>query len=359
MKKLLTLVLGLFMMLSLASCGDSEQKVTIKNDKGENVEVVLNKTDDEKVVRQALTYAAQADYEEVKALHVDLNGNVKLTLNDKEGFEAEASLVLAADPTNEVVYGEAKGSFSGAFMSGPVDAQVLEKHTVSGSAHLAYNNKDPKDELYVYAGVSAKVDEEALDKKVKIAPQEISEMISQMMPSIPGIPSAPVQAKLAAPALPGLLQGEITEEDVNLVLAQLKAMFPNSKLEISYVSGEKFTLTYNLSMKDAIKSLDQVNGTEFSKELTNDFTVKLNVDFELKSGRFAGINFEVQNSFFVKLMGYTKEDITEKSDFHLKLSFNASYDSKEVKTLTAEEKAQYELYSFKNPTPEPEPAPAV
>ena len=344
MKKLLSLLLILFMSFSLASCGDEgSQRVTIKNDKGEDVEVVLNATDNEEVVKHAMSYVTQANYEDVKALNLNLSAEGKAIFNDKESLSGKLTANIGADTEKKALYATAGLDFSGTMDTSDTEEEKLETHTVKGDAHLAYAMGDSLlPDMNIYAGVNAKVDADSIDKKVKLDLAELSQLIGGLLPD--NMPSSPVRTA----ALPELPEIQLpTAEDITKALEKLKTLLPKSKLEISYVSGEKFTMTFNLSMKDALKKFDEINGTKFEAELNNDFTVALNADFELKTGRFGGINLEVNNSFLLKLAGIA--DVTADTKLNLKLALAMSYGETPVKVLTAEEKALYEALDLNAP----------
>ena len=103
MKKMLVIVSFLFITFSLTSCKNDEQTVYITDENGEQVKVVLTPTEEREVVKNAVLYASQADYEEVKGLDASIYANANFKgKNEKEtaDFGVEGKFLASEEGAN-------------------------------------------------------------------------------------------------------------------------------------------------------------------------------------------------------------------------------------------------------------------
>lgn len=340
MKKIILLILGFFFALGLTSC-DSEQSVSILDENGEEVQVQISKTDDEEVVKNALTYVSQASYGQIEGLQV--KSNIELGMAAKlDSNSAKLQLNLTSD-----------AKFSNQGLSAGLDLKFVTEEVEDGEkstdsqeigAKLYY---DVADEKNLYAAIKTP-DTENKEMKVKV---DLEEVLGYLMGMIPGGDVSPL-AMLSSSELPGDLEDVLEDFDFEEFFAELnpeqimvaiESTLPNSKLEISQVNSQLFTLRFKLSANDILSVVAGTTGGDSSVSFEKDFFVNLDFSFGTATGKFAKFAFEFKDVNAIKsiIALEDKESAEFIKEFNLKLAFEVTYNPEKVDKLSTVQKLEY------------------
>lgn len=317
MKKVLGLFLTLILMFSLASCKNSG-KVTIIDENGNEVEVEIKQSKEKEDVVNAMTYASQADYEEIKSLEIaaSVAASLSFTAEANDGSTTETvansatvsgSAKVAANMTDFY----ANGSLS---VKALTDGETVADSQIAGNAYYTSND------------TLAYVDYTVTDNN-----QSHSEKVAVLVNDVVG--SLPVQMAANPNPMP-------TEVSPELLYEAFYQFMVNSSIEISEVEDGRYTLTFHLSAYDIAKV---ANLTDSSMTLERDFTIDVNMIFDLKTGFIAEINTKTTNANAIYLLvdeTVALGDVELSAEAKLSFKFNENV---EVKTLTDDEKAEYKL----------------
>lgn len=317
MKKILAVFLLIFTGLCLSSCKSDEQKVTITNDDGEQVEVLITPSEDREVVKNALTYASQANYEEIEGISVSVSSSLDMIYNEvnKANFSASASAV-----GNQEVF---NGKFN---YNASTTGELFGEMNLNMDSSFNYDLADN----YIYMDAKTEIDGQVEQEKIKVLASAILE--GALGPSSP----APV-AKMADGGFNGSFDFDGSFDlDINQTIDLFYVMMPKSSLEVVAVDNKLYTVRFNLSMEDILKIVDSTGQTN----LERDFFITLDVSFNVEDGYFAGLNLTVDNGFLISLL--TEEEVDEaKAKFTFNLNISAEYGKVEVVRLSDAEKADY------------------
>lgn len=329
MKKIFFLFSMLLLTFTLASCSESEQKIKVIDENGEEVEVVLTPTDDDDVVKSALLYASQAQYEDVQGLDLEINASVALTVDEskslngavvgkflvsEEGFNLDGSLNYAINGVEET-----DGS--------------IQNHSANGSLKGYYDVTDP----YVYVALNSNIDGVVENIKVKDLLENLLGQLNQGLPSSPAVPT------MAYESIPGL--GSTSDILANLDIPQLlylyKLMMPNSSIAISSVDKSEFVIKAGVSVNDILKV---VNGNNMYK-LTKDVVVNIEVAFGIADGRFLRLSIASSDAGLLEIFNLLSSSDNavdfSQATLDLSLTMQIGYEAVTLEKLTAEEKALY------------------
>lgn len=312
MKKILTFMLLFCMSFSLASCNDDEQKVTVTNDKGEKVEVVLTPTEDKETVKNAVLYASQANYDAIDGMSVTASGNVEMVFNETHSLAFSGSLGLTG--TNEGFNGNVDFK---ANVKGVESEEGLKNESLGLNGNLYFEKDDP----YIYLDGKVEQNGTSENQKGKLS-------IEEFVSGIIGIPSSPAPQKAAS-------NGSTTVA-VDQMLEMLYTFMPNSSLVISEVNKELYVLKLDLSLKDFFS----ISGLSSEITIEKDILFTINLAFNISNGYLREVAFENSNKLFLKYVDSEMYD-ENSAKFNASLKLELNYGKQEFKKLTAEEKALY------------------
>lgn len=316
MKKMLVIVSFLFITFSLTSCKNDEQTVYITDENGEQVKVVLTPTEEREVVKNAVLYASQADYEEVKGLDASIYANANFKgKNEKEtaDFGVEGKFLASEEGANASFKAEYK-----------ITSEQEEANTEGMVSALAYYEANDE---FLYTSVEYP-GEDGTNVKEKY-----KYIIDNLMNDAEGVlpPTGFTMSSLASP-IPGYTG------DISQMVEIYYVFMPNSNLVISHVDNHKFTLQFQLSMKDFLKITNQ----ESQFNLQNDFKLNLDLSFSIDDGRFVGFNFKTSDLAILQL---TDKDssMLEVASYNFEVGLEVSYKEVTITKLSDTEKEDYIL----------------
>lgn len=309
-KKIIFVVFMVLIVVGLMSCSNSAT-VTIIDENGEELDVVLSQTDDKEVVKQALIYASQANYEETEGIVV--KGNIKGKLLFGEiGLEN-------LDATLEILSNETQMSLDFDFLMA-----LAEKATNGDDGKEEYTldtniYSDLSVDNYLYIDNIPRVNGVNMGRtRIYI---DMQDLLTQFIPTSP----------LALQSVANLNLSEELDELFLLVESSL----PNSKIEISKVNSKNFVVSMNVSLKDILElsgenNIDGVRGIK----------IQLDLVFNVKNGFFKELNIKIPNFSYT----YNEGNESLKYEGMLDGSLKVSYQKCNPKTLTEEQKELFSPY---------------
>ena len=318
MKKIMMFFMSLFLMISLSSCG-GKQTVTIIDDNGMEKEVVIENSEDPEVIYNALTYAANPKFDDVKGISLKSSLNFKLRTNDENDFSIGYEGQIELD-TEEKIYASLfinqKGKMEG----------------IESSLKLSTDLYKDNDSA-IYLDYELKEDENQSSKKIKITEDTIKSLIELIIGNIE------LPTTLAATNMPDTNY----VEEFKLAYNEFKEKFVNSSLKVDGVGSNSMTIKMNLSLKDIIRVVNEENNLNITMP-TGDAFIKISYKLDSKNARPLALNLVIGGNDFTKaLKEITNDNSTiDNPSISLELKLEANYSNKsKVKTLSAKDKEAY------------------
>lgn len=326
-KYLLLALGGATLAMSLASCGGATKEIEIVNPDGSKEKLELTATDNEEVVRKALTYVGQADYD-VMGIGVKINYSNDIYLdennNDKTTLNTEIALKQEGDDNNPLIFMSGKvSSFSNSKSESSVGAGDATTQNISVNANI-YSELSEQSP-YIYLDQESSYNGEKDSGKTKML---VSDLLGSTI--LPQPASSNVKLVAAAPELP-----QFGSNLYDIILQQLFA----KKIEISNVKKNSFVISISLSLNDLLTK----NG---GFGLIEDLIFAVDFEFNTKTGRLLNAGVYINDTILL-IVAYggdvNNNTVVINDDSYAKLSckLEVSYEKTSVKKLSDKEKAEY------------------
>lgn len=302
-KKIVASILLGVSFFSLTACGD-KQSVYIINEAGEKEKVSISVTDDTKVVSNALTYVAQNNYDNADKLGFDIDCNLDIQSLDVPENKSTDDFTLA------FLYDKSQG----------LNLEIQESTTLSkGDQQIASTISSKTyyeiNQSYVYNHSQVEINEEKAETKVKL---KVEDYFADLLPGLT-IPSLDIEEKF----------------DVFDFYKDFYGLFPKSKMVISEVNKDKFTLQFQINSDDFLHLFGYYDS--YNKDVFINFDVNVSLEDGSIINAQSNANFTTKLDYFAQIV---YEDL--EIDFALDLVVNK--EDFQLEILSESEKATYEEF---------------
>ncbi|MDE6408038.1 MAG: hypothetical protein K2K50_05480, partial [Anaeroplasmataceae bacterium] len=334
MKKIIFCLSVLLGLVSLTACEETTS-ITYVDSNGEEQTLKVTATEDKETIQTVMDFASKANYDEIDSFTlketISVSANFSNDFTGLLGWESKAKLLGSADMTLSASKKEGLDLSASGQLS-------IGKEISSFSVDALYEGeleKMPTSKEYLYLDASYASDSSREVIKRAIHPMTLideleDEIFSKFFPT--NIPSI------------GDGMGSMTVEE-------FYKTFENSKLVISGVKNGVIYLEVTLALKDVLKQID-VDKAELNTLLSKiSFTCTYGI--EASTGRFCEFGFvfdnaEAINALVLNYIGNIfatapSSELTLVESFLLESKLAIKYNKATIRTLSASEKAKYEV----------------
>lgn len=307
-------------VLGLSSCDEEGQKIQYTDATGNVQEIMVEKTDDPKVVEGVFQFMEQANYKDLPSVSTSLDIKVKMENTTKATFSFDLGAKLSLHKEQGIA-----GSF-----------QLSSSNEELMKYELLYNGslttEMPEGDIYL----TKKEDKE--EEKVKIpASLVIEEIMDEIGDKIEDI----------VPELPNI------DQDTSFTLEDFYKNFTSSKIEISEVTSNSIQIRMGIVLEDIIKqSISKEEYEQIKQMLKIDFMQELVFLFEIdsltgfiKQFSFTFENVDLINALLMFVNTETTETLELLKEFKLEMHWKFAYKDVVIPQLTDAEKALYNDFS--------------
>ncbi|MDE7385459.1 MAG: hypothetical protein K2M84_06845 [Anaeroplasmataceae bacterium] len=339
MKKIILVLCALLGLVSLTAC-DGETSITYVDNNGEEQVLKVTATNDKETIQTVMDFASKANYDDIESFtvkeSVSLNGSFSEETKDILGYDTKiklsgsADMTLKASKTDGLDFSASGKVALGKELQGSIKIDALyegnlEKMTTS------------EEYLYLNASYDVKALGESSKSDIKLAGQpevfigQVEDELDKLFPT--NIPS-------------------IGDDFGSMSVDEFYEAFENSELTISSVKNGIIYLEVNMALKDVIKDID-VDLTELPLFLLNsDFAFTFGI--EASTGRFREFSYKFDDVNLINTVistllsgeifaadSFASMKFVE--SFLLENKLTIEYNKAKIRTLSATEKAKYEV----------------
>ena len=361
MKKIIG-VLGIILgVLTLTACQEQDQAfISYVDADGNEKEVVVSVTDDKEIVQSVFEYAATTQYEDLTKLSIQNTLKMNATFSEvvSESLKLESETVSASLDTKWNMDQQVGLNF---YTSG--EFKMDENHSAMGNLSVIYNGalEDLGTQgaylyTYAYGKLNSTTEMDLFEKRFAIDSSEIFDVpneedidLEEVFQFIFGqFPSIGEGDWAELGNLEEILQNSFMDQ--NFSIEDFYKTFPNSRVEITAIQGNRIQVGLFVSYKDVLSYLD-VTGTSIPKYINLENTVDFTISIDALTARLSEFSFEFHDVSLVNfiLMSTINPDYALLEDFEPNLIQKFSITSKlvmeyedvKVKILSAAEKDTY------------------
>lgn len=307
-------------VLGLSSCDEERQKIQYTDATGNVQELMVEKTEDPKVVEGVFKFMEQANYKDLPSVSTSFDIKVKMENTSKvtTSFDLGAKLSLHKEQ-----------GIAGSFQLSSSNEDLMKYE-------LLYNGslttEIPEGDIYLTKK------EDKKEEKVKIP---ASLVIEEIMDKIGG------KIEDIVPELPNI------DQDTSFTLEDFYKNFTSSKIEISEVTSNSIQIRMGIVLEDIIKlSITKEEYEQIKQMLKIDFMQEFVLFLEIdplngfmKQVSFTFENVDMINSLLMLVNKESTESLELLREFKLEMQWKFAYKDVVIPQLTDAEKALYNDFS--------------